>query len=287
MNAWKFFCMVGCTAILSGCAINYSDFDPINSSSDASDLLAPPHEDHPNLKIAAIARARGDVPQAIHDYRQIIKDNDGYCEKAYIGLGFSLLDANAIDESKKTFEKAITLYPRSAEAYAGLGAVYLTIDQPENAMKAYETALKLNPCLAKALNGYGIALDMIGDHKGAQANYRAAVERDPANISYQSNLALSMALSGETTEAIHMLERLTQSPQATPRVRQNLSLAYGLAGDMKMARNIGTVDLSRDWVQNNISYIEAIRETQEYAGLIPKSHMTGPLNDSRKWQERN
>lgn len=287
MNAWKFFCMVICTAGLSGCAINYSDFDPINSASDASDLLAPPYEDHPNLKAAEIARSRGDTPQAIHDYRQIIKDNNGYCERAYLGLGISLLDANAIDESKQTFEKAITLYPNSAGAYAGLGAVYLTIDQPENAMKSFETALRLNPCLAKALNGYGIALDMIGDHQGAQANFRAAMELDPSNVSYPSNLALSMVLAGNTSEAIHILERLSRSPQVTPRIRQNLSLAYGLAGDMKMARTIGTVDLSRDWVQNNITYMESIRDTEEYAGLIPKNHTPGPLNETRKWQDRN
>lgn len=274
MKLWKSFCMVSCVAALSGCA---SEF--INS-----DLVSPPFEDHPNLKAAELARARGDVPQAIHDYRDIIKDCTD-CEKAYLGLGISLLDANSIDESKQTFEKAITLYPNSAGAYAGLGAVYLTIDQPENAIQAFETALKLNPCLAKALNGYGIALDMIGDHQGAQANYRAAMERDPTNISYQSNLALSMALAGDTSEAIHILERLSRSPQVTPRIRQNLSLAYGLAGDMKMARNVGTVDLSRDWVQNNISYIEAVRDTAEYAGLIPKNNTTGPLNDTRKWQE--
>lgn len=287
MRSCKFFCVVSCATILSGCAINYSEFDPFTSDISNSDLISPPYIDHPKLKTAELARARGDVPQAIHDYRDIIKDNQGDCEKAYLGLGWSLLDVNAIDESKKTFDKAITLYPNSAGAYAGLGAVYLTIDQPENAIKAFEKALKLNPCLAKALNGYGIALDMVGDHRGAQANYRAAMERDPGNISYESNLGLSMALSGNTFEAIHVLERLSRSPQATARVRQNLSLAYGLAGDMKMARNVGTVDLSSDWVRNNVSYMEAVRETEEYAGLIPKNHIEGPLNQTRKWQDRH
>ncbi|MBA3813220.1 MAG: tetratricopeptide repeat protein [Alphaproteobacteria bacterium] len=277
MNSWKLFCMASCMVILSGCA---NDFAFLNS-----DLVTPPFEDHPKLKAAEIARARGDLPQAIHDYRDIIKECVN-CEKAYIGLGMSLLDANAIEESKNTFDKAISLYPRSAEAYAGLGALYLTIDQPENAIQTFSTALKLNPSLAKALNGYAIALDMIGDHRGAQANYRAAMEQCPNNISYESNLGLSMALDGNTAEAIHILERLSRSPQVTPRVRQNLSLAYGLAGDMKMARNIGTVDLSSDWVRNNITYMEAVQETAEYAGLIPKNH-EGPLNENRNWQDRN
>ena len=277
MNSWKSFCIISFIA-LSGCA---ADFDFLNS-----DLVTPPFEDHPDLKAAEMARARGDVPQAIHDYRDIIKECVD-CEKAYLGLGMSLFDVNAMDEAKQTFEKTIALYPKSSGAYAGLGAVYLTIDQPENAIRSFETALKLNPCFAKALNGYGIALDMIGDHHGAQISYRAAIELDPNNISYASNLGLSMALAGNASEAIFLLERLSRSPQVTPRVRQNLSLAYGLAGDMKMARNIGTTDLSKEWVRNNISYIEAIRETQEYAGLIPKNHMTGPLNENRNWQDRN
>lgn len=276
MKSWKSFCVISIAAILSGCT---SDFEFFNS-----DLVTPPFEDHPSLRDAEIARARGDVPQAIHDYRDIIKDCVD-CEKAYIGLGVSLLDVNAVDEAKQTFEKAIALYPRSADAYAGLGTLYLVIDQPENAMRAFEMALTINPCLPKALNGYGIAMDMIGNHESAQVNYRAALEKDAGNISYESNLALSMALAGNTTEAIFILERLSHSPKANARVRQNLSLAYGLAGDMKMARAIGTVDLSTDWVQNNIKYIEAVRETEEFAGLIPKNHTTGPLNDTRKWQD--
>src|SRR3990167_6037570 len=273
MKSWKSFCVVSFAAILSGCA---ADFDFINS-----DLVTPPFEDHSSLRDAEIARARGDVPQAIHDYRDIIKDCVD-CEKAYIGLGISLLDVNAVDEAKQPFDKAIALYPRSADAFAGLGPVYLAIDQPENAMRAFEMALSLNPCLAKALNGYGIALDMIGSHEGAQANYRAALEKSPGNIAYESNLGLSMALAGNTSEAIFLLERLANSPKATPRVRQNLSLAYGLAGDMKMARAIGTVDLSTEWVQNNVRYIEAVRETEEFSGLIPKNHMTVPLNHTHK-----
>lgn len=282
MKSWKSFGMVSCVVALSGCASDLTN----------SDFVSPPFQDHANLKAAELARARGDIPQAIHDYRDIIKVCID-CEKAYISLGTALLDGNAVEESKQTFEKAITLYPKSAGAYTGLGTVYLTIDQPENAMRAFDTALKLDPCRVKAINGYGIALDMIGDHFGAQAHYRAAMERNPGNLSYESNLGLSLALAGNTAEAIRVLEKLSRCPQLragaplAARVRQNLSLAYGLAGDMKMARTIGTVDLPNDWVRNNISYMEAVRETEEYAGLIPKNHMTGPLNETREWQSKN
>lgn len=276
------FCSIFCVALLSGCA-DFQDFAPEELTH--TDLVSPPVKDNPDLQAAALARARGDVSQAIHDYREIIK-NCVDCEEAYIGLGASLLDVNAVDEAKQTFQKAISLYPTSADAYAGLGNVYLIIDQPENAIAAFETALKFNSCLAKALNGYGIALDMLGDHQGAQINYRAAMELDPANISYESNLGLSMVLAGNTAEAIFILERLARSPKVTPKIRQNLSLAYGLAGDMKMARTIGAVDLSNDWVNNNIQYMEAVRKTEEYAGLITKENVYGPLNETRKWQDR-
>jgi Flp pilus assembly protein TadD len=95
-----------------------------------------------------------------------------------------------------------------------------------------------------------------------------------------------MALAGNTSEAIFILERLARSPKVTPRIRQNLSLAYGLAGDMKMARTVGSIDLSNDWVNNNVQYMQAVRETEEYAGLIPNNHINGPLNETRKWQDR-
>lgn len=273
MKSWKTLFVAICVALLSGCA----EFV-------AMDVVKPPYEDHPNLKAAEMARARGDAPQAIHDYRDIIKECPD-SEKAYIGLGMALIDANAIVEAKNVFDKAIALFPRSSMAYTGLGIVYLMIDQPENSLNSFERALQLNPRNAMALNGYGIALDMFSDHEAAQVNYRAAIELDPYNLSYESNLALSMALQGNVSEAIHTLERLARSPDATPRVRQNLSLAYGLAGDMKMAKKIGRVDLSDDMIRNNISYIEAIQQTEEFAGMIPKDN-TMPLDQTRKWQER-
>lgn len=258
----------------------------------ATDFVSPPHEDYPDLKAAHMARARGDLPVAIHDYRNIIKENpccqvrgNPACEAAYMGLGFSLLDANAVPEAKETFDKAITMFPNCAGPYTGLGMVFLVMDQPENALEAFRTALSLDPRCAKALNGYGIAQDMFGNHEAAQANYRAAMELDPLSISFESNLALSMALAGNEREAIRILERLSRSPNATARVRQNLSLAYGLAGDRAMAKKIGRVDLSDEMVANNIAYMEAIRETEDYVGIIPKDH-TPPLEQGRKWQER-
>ena len=274
MKSWRTFCIVSCIALLAGC----TEFVSL-------DVVTPPHVDHPNLKAAEMARLRGDAPQAIHDYRDIIKECPG-CEKAYIGLGMALIDANAIVEAKNTFEKALALFPNSSGAYTGMGIVYLMIDQPENSLNSFDRALQLNPRNAMALNCYGIAFDMFSDHEAAQANYRAAMELDPNNISYESNLALSMALAGNVSESIHTLERLARSPNATPRVRQNLSLAYGLAGDMKMAKKVGRVDLSDDMVRNNISYLEAIQQTEEFAGMIPKDN-TMPLDANRKWQERH
>ncbi len=270
MSFWKTFCMVSYIGLLAGCT---------------SDLISPPYEDHPNLRAAEMARLRGDVPQSIHDYRDIIKECPE-CEKAYIGLGMALIDANSIVEAKHTFEKALALFPRSSGAFTGMGTVYLLMDQPENAMNSFDRALKINPRNARALNGYGIAYDMVNDHAAAQANYRAAMELDPLNISYESNLALSIVLSGNESEGIHILERLSRAPNATPRVRQNLALAYGLAGDMQMAKKIGRADLSDDMVMNNINYVEAIQQTKDYVGLVgPKDH-TVPLDQTRKWQEK-
>jgi Flp pilus assembly protein TadD len=268
MKIWKSFFTLGSLFLLGGCA---------------TELMSPTYEDHPNLKAAEMARARGDIPQAIHNYRDIIKQ-DQNCEKAYVGLGNALLDGNSVDEAKKTFDKALGLFPKSVGSYNGLGNLYLVIDQPENALAAYEQALKLDPRNAKAWNGHGIALDMLNDHESAQANYRAAMELSQNNPSYEANLALSMALSGCATEAIHILERLARDPNATPRVRQNLALAYGLAGDTKMAKKIGRVDLSEDMVRNNLNYFEAVQQTQDYTGLIPKNHTTS-LDESRKWQK--
>jgi Flp pilus assembly protein TadD len=263
-----------CVSLLAGCGPELI----------TPDFATPSYKDHPLLKTAELARARGDIPQAIHDYREIIKEEGPPCEPAYIGLGMALLDANSVEEAKKTFEKALALFPKSPCAFVGMGAVYLTLNQPEDALKSFKCALVIDPRCAKALNSRGIALDMLGDTCGAQASYKAAIELDSANVSYKSNLALSMALAGNCREAIRELEKLAQSPCATPRVRQNLALAYGLAGNKKMARKVGRIDLPDEMVKNNINYIQAVQQTQEYSGLIPKNH-TVPLDQTRKWEE--
>lgn len=270
MKSWKLFCGAWILAFVSGCA---------------SDLVSPPYEDHPHISVAEMARARGDLPQAIHDFRDIIKECPR-CERAYLGLGMSLLDANVIPESKLTFDKAISLFPQSVGAHTGLGLVYLVMDQPENAIRSFDRALTLNSRYVKALNGYGIALDMLGNHKAAQANYRAAMEIDSTNPSYESNLALSLIFEGREGEAIRILEKLTRSPSATPRIRQNLSLAYGVSGDMEMAKKIGRMDLPNDVIEKNIEYLEALQKTKKYNGLIPKNH-TVPLDETRMWQKGN
>ncbi len=269
MKSWKTLYVLASVALISGCA---------------TETYSPGYEDHPNLKEAETARARGDLPQAIHDYRDIIKENPK-CEKAYFGLGMSLLDSNNIDEAKRTFEQELALFCNSVCAWIGMGSVYLVIDQPENAIHAFERALCSDPRNARAHNGLGIALDMMGDHAAAQANYRAAIELSGGNASYESNLGLSLALGGNPREAIRILERLACSPCATPRVRQNLSLAYGMAGDMKRAKEVGKVDLPSDLVKDNITYFESIQETQDNVGLIPKGHERA-LNSTRKWQDK-
>lgn len=273
MASHNVFAVISCLVFLAGC-----------THLETSDVVSPPVEDHPQLKTAEMARLRGDVPQAIHDYRNIIKESPK-CEKAYVGLGMSLIDANEVTEAKHTFEKASALFPKSPDVLTGMGISYLLIDQPEKAMCSFEAALKIDARNARALNSYGIAYDMKGNHKCAQANYRAAMEIAPGNISYEGNLALSLALSGQEREAIRILERLCNCPQVTPRIRQNLALAYGIAGDVKMAKKVGRIDLSDDMVMNNMSYMEAIRQTKEYAGLIPKNYTT-PIDETRKWQEK-
>lgn len=249
----------------------------------ASDALLTPYEQHPSLEAADHAYGRGDLPQAIQKYRLIIKNSQDPCEQAYVGLGRALLDSNAVDDAKRTFDKAIGLLPCSAPAYVGLGDVYLTTNQPENAIKAFNDALRLLPCHAKALNGKGIVHDMMGKHGEARTYYRAAIKADPDSPSYKSNLALSLCFDGDIQEAISILESLV-SQKPSPRIRQNLSLAYGLAGDMERAKKIGMEDLSEDIVKNNISYINSIKKSKKYSGLISREGEP-PLSSQRKWQQ--
>ena len=71
--------------------------------------------------------------------------------KAYVAFGHSLLDHTDrptradLDKARATFEKAISLNPRSQYAYAGLGATYFESGEDEKAITAYIQSLALEP----------------------------------------------------------------------------------------------------------------------------------------------
>ncbi|MFZ5610009.1 MAG: tetratricopeptide repeat protein [Pseudomonadota bacterium] len=217
------------------------------------------------VQLAQGAAARGEHYAAIPLFRRAHMQDSG-AAAPLIGLGRSLVAVGQYGEAVKVFTKA-TAKEKSAAAFAGLGAALLYTGDYGSAVDAYRQASALGANDAAAHAGLGVALDAAGRHDEALAVFRRAAADFPNALDIRSNLGLSLALHGEAPAALDILEAVVRAPQSTARHRQNLALAYALAGDVKRAAAMAAIDLDRDGVIANLSYVEALRGLPENARM--------------------
>jgi tetratricopeptide (TPR) repeat protein len=92
----------------------------------------------------------GNYDEALQIFDEILVENAGYKE-AHLAKAITLLQMGLLDESRKSFDRAILLDNHYAQAYADRGILNLNdrAGQYEAALHDYRKALKLNPELAE------------------------------------------------------------------------------------------------------------------------------------------
>jgi len=177
--------------------------------------LAEKDDDHA-LRDAAIAKA---VALDTHD------------ANAYITAGHALLGGaeppspEQIEKSRKMFEKAIALNPRSPYAYAGLGASYFESGDDAKAISAYIHSLALEPrddiafnlVALYARNGKrDLAQGIIDRYITPRGNAQLAMDARETLATSDLNRAIDLALKGKTDEAMAIVRAARDSaPNAT------------------------------------------------------------------------
>ncbi len=193
--------------------------DRIGTSRDATQAPATPSSDvlrklvtlyqqnrhHDLLAVAAQQQMRH--PQSLILYSLIAG--------AHAGLGNSRAAIGCLD-------KALKLWPHSAELYYNKGVILGGIGAHDAAKICYLDALRIDPSHAGATNNLGSVLKEKGDFAAAIHAYRKAAALQPKNAAVHNNLGIAHQQIGQLPEALDSFITSLQLSPDNASVRRNL-----------------------------------------------------------------
>lgn len=115
---------------------------PVVSAQQSEDEVTPQVQEL--YQQARSARKRGDNPEAIAKYRQMIKLAP-HLAAAYNNLGMIYFETHEYDQAIKVLSRGLELNPKMPGANAMLGMSYFQLGENQKALPLLETALSANP----------------------------------------------------------------------------------------------------------------------------------------------
>jgi predicted O-linked N-acetylglucosamine transferase (SPINDLY family) len=157
---------------------------------------------HFNLALAA--KARGQLAEAIANYRDSLKWAPDIAE-THNNVGICLKEAGRSDEAATHYLEALRLRPDFADARNNLGNIFLESGQLDEATAAFREALRLRPNFPGALTNLGNAMVAQRYLAGAEDCYRQALDLDPHFVPAHVNLGNVLKELGNPSEAASCL----------------------------------------------------------------------------------
>lgn len=223
-------------------------------------------EEQKTVRVAKKMHDQEEYRSAYKLYQQILDHHPSSLE-AIIGTSKALYALRDYNQALYTLKQGEKYHGDHRDLKLEIGKAYLAMNDPHNALKAYQVVLKEDHKMLRPLNGVAVAYDLLKNHEEAQKWYHEALSVEPHAHKTLSNLGLSYALGGKADLAINTLSPLVQSTHTTMRDRHNLAIAYGMQGNIKKAIQIFSVDLEKTAVEENIRYIQKLKEEQKKRGL--------------------
>lgn len=243
---------------LSGCSTVTVNSDTLDAGGPTGTAPGRPLDYGMLMRIAAAARAGGDLANALGLYRRAAA-LDPRQPAPLVAAGDTLVKMGRPNEAIVAYNAALTRAPGDPAALRGLARAYLTTGKPELALRPLAVAYQQTPNDPKLLELLGVADDFAERHAAAQARYRRGLELLPNDPGLSIDLALSLALTGDYDTATAVLRPLAMAVNASPRERQTLALVYGLAGNRASAERLARLDLDPASVRRNLAYYDSLR----------------------------
>jgi Flp pilus assembly protein TadD len=225
-------------------------------------------------------QALGDSSSAINVYKSALEKNPVQKLPLYIKLGDAYMNAQRLEEAKKTYEEALA-FDENDEAKKRLGKLYLATGKIDPAISIFEGVILMHKDDVKALNGLGVAHDLKKDHQTAQDYYRKALSINEENNEIKSNMGLSLAFDGKYDEAIKFLQPIGEAPGATSKNRHNLALVYALSGNQPKAQELYAKDMEAGEINENLHAITMVPKPKVLPKEKPKKkNAPAPMVDT-------
>jgi tetratricopeptide (TPR) repeat protein len=215
------------------------------------------------LRRAASALARGDLPRAERDCRELLAQRPDHAEGQHL-LGLVRSEAGDLANAESLLRSSIELAPRQVEFRLNLAKLLSAADRPVDAETAIKEALTIEPrsrparlALARALYKRGayqeaeaavqplVATDkgdaeawvLIGDSRCAQGNdeaaeasYRSALAARPDHRVANHNLGALLSKLSRAEESLAALDRAASLGTRAPALHINRSRALQQLG---------------------------------------------------------
>jgi protein O-mannosyl-transferase len=227
--------------------------------------------------LGSFLSSRGDVDEAIQDFRRAIELNPD-ASKDHNNLGKALLQKGRMAEAIEEFQTALRISPDDSDAENNIGAFYLQKGDPDEALVHLSQAVKNRPTNAEAYINFGNALlqkrqfdeaiaaysatlglhyDHAESHysignafrvKGAldeaMLHYRMALDLRPDYADAHNNLGNTLRQLGRIQGAIREYEAALKSQPDSILAQNNLAWLLATAGDPQLRNGPKAVQLA-------------------------------------------
>jgi choline-sulfatase len=203
----------------------------------ARELLAgSPSSGQAHDLLAAIARARGDLPRALAEAEraaELVPQSAAF----RVQVGDLRRQVGDLPGAVAAYEAALAVDPESAEAHAGLmwrAALSKDLDQAE---VEGARALALRPDAPEVQLLVAEAFDRLGEPERALAVYQQALRLDPTSEAAEMGVAIQLVRLGRGSEVEPHLA--AAGPLASdPNLCNRLAIAYAARGDSARAESL-------------------------------------------------
>ena len=155
------------------------------------------------------AAARGDVEEAIRNYRRALDINPNFAE-AHYNLGFALMSEQRLAEAIQHYRQALGIRPDYAETHCAMGIAVAQQGGHEEATEHYRQALRIRPDYPEAHYHWGGLLMSERRLEEAIQHYKRAIEFRPEYPQAHNNLGLALMSQGRNAEAVRHFRRSLQ-----------------------------------------------------------------------------
>lgn len=122
-----------------------------------------------------------------------------------------------LEDAKKLFVKAITMYPYDASLHYNLGNCLHRQKEFDEAIQEYKAAIQIEPNYAQAHYALGTTFDAMRNYADAETSYRKAIRVRPDYEKALFNLGAVLLDRGKYDEARLMFVRSGKSPNSDPK----------------------------------------------------------------------